>query len=168
VLLKILGFSWSWLFVVRRKRRCQPILGADFISKNKKMLLLGPFRRYFTLAASVFFRFIQCNYDTFCSQYMSLSSLLPHIQSGKLSPSQRGELELLITQYPNVLTEKLSVTHLVEYEIQLLETTAVRLAPYRLAPSKMQYLCTAELLFLLTMTKYSAGQYIGTEWRVTE
>ena len=32
------------------------------------VLDLGPFRRYFTLAASVFFSFIQCNYDTSCSQ----------------------------------------------------------------------------------------------------
>jgi hypothetical protein len=45
-----------------------------------------------------------------------------------------------INQYPDVLTEKLGLTHLTEYEIQLLENTSVRLAPYRLDPPKMQSL----------------------------
>jgi hypothetical protein len=55
------------------------------------------------------------------------------VQSGKLSPSQRGKQEQLINQYPDVLTEKLDLTHLMEYVIQLLENTPVRLSPYRLA-----------------------------------
>jgi hypothetical protein len=59
---------------------------------------------------------------------------------GKLSPSQQRRLELLISQYPDVLNEKLGLTHLLENEIQLLDSTPVRLAPYRLAPPKMQYL----------------------------
>jgi len=71
---------------------------------------------------------------------MSLSSCLLQVQLGTLSPSKRGKLEELITQYPDVLTQKLGLTHLVDYEIQLLETTTVRLTPYRLAPPKMLYL----------------------------
>jgi hypothetical protein len=59
---------------------------------------------------------------------------------GKLSSSQQGKLEQLISQYPDVLNEELGLTHLMEYEIQLLDNTPVRLAPYRLAPPKMQYL----------------------------
>jgi hypothetical protein len=39
-----------------------------------------------------------------------------------------------------VLTEKLGLTHLMKYEIQLIENTTVRSAPYRLATPKMQYL----------------------------
>jgi len=46
-------------------------------------------------------------------------------------PSQRGKLEQLITQYPDVLTEKSGLTHLVEYQIKLLENIPVRLAQYR-------------------------------------
>jgi hypothetical protein len=46
----------------------------------------------------------------------------------------------LIRQYPDVLSDKLELTHLMEYEIQLTDNTPVRLPPYRLSPPKMQYL----------------------------
>jgi hypothetical protein len=74
------------------------------------------------------------------SHNLYLSSWLPQVLKGKLSPSQRGNLELLIPQYPDLLNENLGLTHLMESEIQLLEANAVRLAPYLLAPPKMQYL----------------------------
>jgi hypothetical protein len=45
-----------------------------------------------------------------------------------------------ILKFPDVLTERLGLTHLFEYDIQLLENTPVLLAPYRLAPSKMKFL----------------------------
>jgi hypothetical protein len=38
VVLKIHGFSWSWVFLVSRRLRDQPILRADFISANKMVL----------------------------------------------------------------------------------------------------------------------------------
>jgi hypothetical protein len=39
--LKCHGFSWTWIFMVSRRLRSQPILGADFISKTKMVLELG-------------------------------------------------------------------------------------------------------------------------------
>lgn len=74
------------------------------------------------------------------AQTVYLSCWLPQVLKDKLSPSQRGKLELLIPQYPDALTENLGLTHLRECEIQLLEATAVRLAPYRLARPKIHYL----------------------------
>jgi len=59
---------------------------------------------------------------------------------GKLSASQQGKLEKFISQYPDMLNEELGLTRLMEYEIQLLDNTSVRLAPYRLAPPKIHYL----------------------------
>jgi hypothetical protein len=56
-----------------------------------------------------------------------------------MSAGQKGRLENLILKNPDVLTVKLVLTHLLQYEIQL-EDTPVRLVPYRLAPPKMQYL----------------------------
>jgi len=37
-------------------------------------------------------------------------------------------------------TDKLGLKPLMEYEIQLIDKTLVRLPPYRLSPSKMKYL----------------------------
>jgi len=49
--LKIHGFSWT--FMVSRRLRSQPILGADFISKTKMVLELGRQMCYFAFAPSV-------------------------------------------------------------------------------------------------------------------
>jgi hypothetical protein len=49
-------------------------------------------------------------------------------------------LEQLIHKYLDVLTAKLGLTNALEYEIQLLDKTPVRLAPYILSLPKMQYL----------------------------
>lgn len=132
--LKIHGFSLSWFFLVSRILRGQPILGADFISKTKMVRDLGRSICYFAFAPLLFVKLIQRNDDPPCSQTISLYSRLPHVPSGTFSPSQRGKLEQLITQYPDVLTEKLGLTHLMDYQIQLLETTAVRLAPCLIVP----------------------------------
>ena len=59
VRLKIYGFSWPWVFLVSRRLRGQPILGADFISKTKLILELGSSRCRFVFAPSVCISFIQ-------------------------------------------------------------------------------------------------------------
>jgi len=89
-MLKIHGLSWSWVFLVSRRVRGQPILGADFISTTKMVLELGSSRCYLAFAPSVCIKFI--HYYLSCSQIMPLSSRLPQVQSGKLSPSQRRKL----------------------------------------------------------------------------
>jgi len=138
--LKIHGFSWTWMFMVSRRLRSQPILGADFISKTKMVLELGRQMCYFAFAPSVIVRFRQDNYYTSCSLTRSLCTHFPQVQTGKLSSGQRAQLESLIKRYPDVLSDKLGLTHLMEYKIQLTDKTPVRLPPYRLSPPKMQYL----------------------------
>jgi len=65
-----------------------------------------------------------------CFQTNSLSSHLPHVQMGQLSSGQKEKLERLIYQCPDILNEILGLTHIMEYEIQLVESTPVRLTPY--------------------------------------
>jgi hypothetical protein len=138
--LKIQEFSWSWSFLVSRKLKSQPILGADFIVKTKMVLNLGNSICYFVFNPSVYINFTKDEGQPSCSQTNSLPSRLPHVQMGQLSPGQKEELERLINQYPNVLSKKFGLIHIMEYEIQLLDNTPVRLTPYRLSPPKMQYL----------------------------
>jgi len=107
---------------------------------TKLVLELGSCRCHFAFAPLVCINFIQGKDCPPCSWYMTLSSQSPQVQMGKLPSSQQGKLEQLISQYPDVLNEELGLTHLMEYEIQLLDNTPVRLAPYRLALPKMQYL----------------------------
>jgi hypothetical protein len=49
-------------------------------------------------------------------------------------------LEDLVQNYQDVLTDRLGSTKLLEYDIQVLDHTPVRLPPYRLAPPKMKFL----------------------------
>ena len=120
--------------------RSQPILGTDFIAKTKLILELGSGRCYFAFSPSIYINFIKDAGQTFCSQTNSLPSRLPHVQMGQLSSGQKETLESLMNQYPDVLNEKLGLTHIMQYDIQLLEHSLVRLTSYRLYPPKMQYL----------------------------
>jgi len=138
--LKIHGFSWNWKFLVSRRLQSQPILGVDFISKTKMILELGSQKCYFAFAPSVTIKFCQNNNYMLCSLTRPLSTRFPQVQTGKLSAGQKARLEGLIRQYPDVLSDKLGLTHLMEYEIQLTDNKPVRLPPYRLSPPKMQYL----------------------------
>jgi len=104
------------------------------------VLELGKSKRHFDFAPSVCIKFISGNYYPSCSKTTPLSPRLPQVQAGMISSSQRGKHEALISQYPDVLNEKLGLTRLMECEIQLLDRTPVRSAPYTLAPPKMQYL----------------------------
>jgi hypothetical protein len=71
---------------------------------------------------------------------MPLSLAFPQVKCGKINSHQRGKLERLIHKYPDVLSRRLGHTHLLKYDIQLLDETPVWLPPYRLAPPKMKFL----------------------------
>jgi hypothetical protein len=58
VALRIYGFSWSWVFLVSRRLRVQPIVGVDFISTTKTVLELGSSRCYLAFAPLVYIKFI--------------------------------------------------------------------------------------------------------------
>jgi hypothetical protein len=133
VRLKICMFSWSWVFLVSRRFRGEPILGAHFIFRTKLVLDLGSSRCHFAFALSVRINFIQSKDSPPNFRYLTLSSQARQVQMGKVSPFQQRKLEQLIGQYPDVLREELGLTHLMEYDIQLLDKTPVSLAPYRLA-----------------------------------
>ena len=140
VTIKIHGFSWKWKFLVSKRLRSQTILGVDFLSRTKMILDLGSHQGYFAFAPSVVIKFCQNKNYRLCSRTCQLSARSSQVQTGKLSAGQRASLESLISQYPDVLSEKLRLTHLLDYEIQLTDTKPVRLSPYRLSPPKMQYL----------------------------
>jgi len=138
--LKIHGFSWTRMFMVSRRLWSQPILKADFMSKTKMLLELGREMCYFAFAPSVIVRFRPDNYYMSCSLTRSPSTRFPQVKTGKLSSGQRAQLESLIKRYPDVVCDKLGLTHLMEYKVQLIDKTPVSLPPYRLSPQKMQYL----------------------------
>jgi hypothetical protein len=140
LVLKIHGYSWSCTFLVSKRLKSTPILGADFIGRNNLVLDLGKSRCFFRFTPNVYIPFLKKLENLGCYHSVSLSNRTPCIRSGKLNFQQKNKLEGLIHKYPDVLTSRLGLTKLLEYDIQLLDKTPVRLAPYRLAPPKMRYL----------------------------
>jgi transposase InsO family protein len=139
--LKIQGFTWKWKFLVSTKLRGQPLLGMDFISQNKVVLDFGNRQCHFGFAPTVSIPLLKPKVGVWCAQTIVRGSEGgPEFRCGALNFQQRAQLESLVRKYPDVLTDKLGRTHVLEYDIQLLDKTPVRLAPYRLAPPKMKFL----------------------------
>jgi hypothetical protein len=129
--LKIHCFAWKW------KLRGQPLLGIDCISQNKVVLDFGKRQCHVGFAPGVRIPLIRPKFGVRCAQTIVRGSEgVPEFRCGKLNYQQRTRLEGLIRKNPDVVTEKLGRTHVLEYDIQLLDKTPVRLAPYRLAPPK--------------------------------
>jgi hypothetical protein len=57
-----------------------------------------------------------------------------------LARTDAGCITAVVEDFPDVLTPKLGLTHLLEYDIQLADHTPVKLSPYRLMPPKMAVL----------------------------
>ena len=113
--IKIHGFSWKWKFLVSKKLRSQTILGVDFISRTKMIVDVGSHQCYFAFAPSVKIKFFQNRNFPLSSRTCQLSARNSKVQTGKLSARQRARLDSLISQYPDVLSEKLGLTHLLQY-----------------------------------------------------
>jgi hypothetical protein len=105
------------VFLLSKRLQGQPILGVEFISRNKMVLDIGNSRCYFDFAPEVYITIISVKGHSLCSQTTQLPLRLPHVRCGKLTAYPRGKLERLIHKYPDVLTEKLGLTHLLQYEI---------------------------------------------------
>jgi hypothetical protein len=129
-----------WTFLVSKKLTGHPILGADFIRKTRMVLELANARCYFDFAPWVRIPFCEGHRYSSCASTRSLSLSLPQIQTGHLSTPTKEQTWESIEAISDVLSERLGLTKLIEYDIKLLDNTPVRLPPYRLLPPKMQYL----------------------------
>ena len=129
---KIRGFSLSWVYLVNRRVRVSPsweqILYQQprWCSSLETLDGILPSLRRCKFIRAITIRLVHRLFP-FLLRYPKCSR--------ENLPSRQGELEQLIKQDPDVLTEKLGFTHVVEHKILLLENAPVWLAPYRLAPS---------------------------------
>jgi hypothetical protein len=128
------------MFLVSKKVVGQPILGIDFIAKTKVVLDIGEFRCHFGFAPKVTIQLKSGGKLRGETDSRQSPRWCRQVSCGELTNQQRKLLQGVIQEYQDVLTDRLGSTHLLEYDIRLLDDTPVRLAPYRLAPSKMKFL----------------------------
>jgi len=138
--LKIEGFSWVWNFLVAKDLCFPVILGADFIRSTGLILDLGRGQCFFRFARRVSIVFVDEVSNGLAAVEPETASEAVVDPLGHLTPAEAEGIKALCARFPEVLTPKLGVTNLLEYEIRLTDTRPVRSHPYKLAPPKMEIL----------------------------
>jgi hypothetical protein len=128
------------MLLVSKKLVGQPILGIGFISKTKMLLDIGEYRCHFGFAPEVTILLKSCDKLSGETYSRQPPRWCRQVSCGELTTHQRKLLQGVIQEYQDVLTDRLGSTHLVEYDILLLDDTPVRPTPYRLATPKMKFL----------------------------
>lgn len=139
---KIEGFSWVWNFLVAENLGMTCILGADFIRGAGLVLDLGSQRAWFKFNRKVVVPLWgRCHDSLPVGELHCEDEAQPEKDNLSHLPTEQAEhIRKICSRFPEVLTAKLGVTHLLEYEIRLNDSRPVRSHPYKLAPPKMKIL----------------------------
>jgi hypothetical protein len=125
------------IFLVARRLSSPPIFGVDFMKKTRFVLDVRARRAWFGFAPD---RRIELSCARESSLFSCTSTVVNNswssVVTGELSASRKQALVELVDEYADVLTSKLGLTSLIEYTISVKYTKPIRLAPYRLSPSK--------------------------------
>jgi hypothetical protein len=140
--IKMAGFSWSFRFLVLPDLVVPLILDTDFFVKTGLILDMAGLCFYFRFSPETRILFLSV-----LSSDFSLQTAIQEKQQGiagpdliHLSGEQRRHLEEVVARFPDVLTNRLGLTHLLEYYIRLKDDKPVKSSPYRLAPPKITFL----------------------------
>jgi hypothetical protein len=133
--IRIDRYTWKFTFYVVENLACPVILGSDFLGKTGLLMDICD--------GFAYFKFDPVNKLSISHQ---VNPPVPRIcASANIGPDLSHLTPLLselllqvINQFTDVLTPKLGLTTLLEYDIELLDLSPVKLAPYRLVPPKMK------------------------------
>jgi transposase InsO family protein len=139
---KIEEFSWNWKFLVADKLGVECILGADFITHSRMIIDLSQRRGVFAFNRNVPFKLAGTALEA--TQILEIhceeEKVVKSNPFGHLSEERKKQLSALCEKFPEVLTDKLGLTNVLEYTIRLTDDKTVRSHPYRFAPPKMELL----------------------------
>jgi hypothetical protein len=135
------GFSWSFRFLVLPDLVVPLILGPDFVVKMGLILDMAGLCLYFRFSPEIKIPFLSVLSSDFflqtAIQEKHQGNACPDLTH--LSGEQRRRMEEVFAPFPDVLTNRLGLTHLHEYHIRLKDDKPVKSSPYRLAPPKMTF-----------------------------
>lgn len=159
-------FSWTWTFLVAPEVGGNLILGADFIAHAVLVLDLVLNVGHFKFDPKVPVSLTGTTGVTegpvafCCSEERGEKDLFEHPKQ-----EQQSALKQLCSRFPDVLTKKLGLTHLMEYKIRLTSNKVIRSHPYKLAPPSMGQLravvikLLAEGLIEPTQSEYASPAF---------
>lgn len=135
--IKIENFSWKFKFFICETLSVPVIIGCDFIHHAK--LVPDLFNKIYFFGFRPSFKFeLGCNADTLMGKLQN--NLMIDNQGSNLGKDEQNRLAQVLKRYDDVLTLKLGLTNLTEYEIKLVSDKPVRKAPYQLDPERMNIL----------------------------
>lgn len=139
--MKLEGFAWRWKFLVSHELGLDCILGADFIKSTGLILDLTSSKVFFKFHRSISIPLVNSGKieDEVLEVSLEGKKVEPDLL-GHLDVVRRKTIEDLCSRFPDVLTKRLGLTHLLEYKINLTSHEVVRSHPYKFAPPKMELL----------------------------
>lgn len=138
VKVKIENFSWYIPFLISDNVGLDLIIGADVIEKTGMIIDLKGRQFYLKFNRKQVFCFNDVN-ELKSNKNENMCVLDKKINHVSHLPVKEGKLvQDLIDKFPDVITAKLGLTDLLEYDIKLKDNTAVKLHPYKLNPIKME------------------------------
>lgn len=134
--LSIGEFSWPVEFLLVRGLKIDFLLGCDFIQRTGLVLDFAAGTFHFKFSPNEVISLCSCSHGS------AVSSILgdEKFDVGHLSGERAKRLLSVLEQFPDVLSNKLGVTNVLEYTIRLSDGVPVRQPPYRLSPPKMKAL----------------------------
>lgn len=135
--IKIENFSWKFRFYINDELSVPIVLGCDFIHHTQLVPDLFNKRYYFNFRPQFKFSF---NNNAKLESLKLQNGINVEQVNDDLSHVQKGKLEMILSKFDDILTERLGKTNLAEYKIRLVSDEPVRKAPYQLNPLRMEIL----------------------------
>lgn len=130
-------FSWPVRFVLAKNLSTQIILGCDFMQQTGLILDYSSGTFHFKFSPDTIIGFCSCR-RPLALNHIAIEQ--EQVRMDHLRPEEADLLRKLLDRYPDLFSERLGVTSLLQYKILLSDDIPVRHAPYRLSPPKMNIL----------------------------
>lgn len=145
--LRIEHFTWVFSVLVADKLSCDFIIGADFFDHSRLVLDVHGSQFYFKFSPKFKIPFYNPNSPNDSKPTLKFSSInsekfgdTPLYYSNELTQDQQNQVDDLRNEFSDVLTKRLGLTTLIEYDIKLKDREPVKSHPYVYAPPKMEFL----------------------------
>lgn len=140
---KLEKYSWKLRFLVAKSLSQPAILGTEFLKRTQMVLDIASYTYYFKFDSTARFNLAKQSTMSSVQNIEENYKQTAHSKSNELlwahlPKDQAKPLSQLCNNFPDVLTSKLGLTHLIEYDIKLHTNDVIKSSPFQLAPPKLE------------------------------
>lgn len=170
--MKIGTFSWNHTFVVYDQLPVQMILGVDFMFATGLTLDFTGGNFSFKFNPDTIFPMLKLNEE---QEHMDMQEgkIARPLDTEHLTLSRQRDFAKLVSEFPDVITDRLGSTNMIEYKIELTDNIPVRSPVYNCTPPKLEAI-KAQIYEMLkdgtithSTSNYASSCFFGSEaeWR---